>query len=134
MNTDHMVFVFGSNLSGIHGAGAAKYAHQSLGFPWGIGKGLKTGYHGKKSYALPTKGINIVEMNYAEVAGSVHNFIRFAKASPGLNFQVTQVGCGLGGFTKEDIAPLFKEAPDNCFFDTEWKDLLPDTSRFWGTF
>lgn len=131
MKHRNMIFVFGSNLSGIHGAGAAKAALRQ-GAQWGIGEGL-TG----KCYALPTKGLNITFMSLEEVQVSIQKFTRFAYDNPGAHFMVTQVGCGLGGFTKEEIAPFFEYAAyegSNCFFDTEWKDLLPDTAKFWGTF
>lgn len=132
MNNDDMIFVFGSNLSGIHGGGAAAYAQQHLGAKWGIGEGLMG-----NCYALPTKGINITFMTLAEVTESVKRFAEFAASRPETKFKVTQVGCGLGGFTKEDIAPLFygmAHDDSNCYFDTEWKSLLPSTAKFWGTF
>ena len=71
-----------------------------------------------------------------EVKHSVTRFISTAEFwyGKGAEFQVTQVGCGLGGFTKEQIAPLFKAAPDNCLFDDAWKDILGDRFKYWGTF
>lgn len=109
------IFVFGSNLAGIHGAGAAKHAHSSCGAVWGVGEGL-TG----NSYALPTKDENIQTRHILEVATSIQQFIRFARKHPELSFKVTRVGCGLAGFTSEQIAPLFQKAPKNCTFDPEW--------------
>lgn len=127
-----MIFVFGSNKSGIHGAGAAKYAHQKLGASWGIGEGI-TG----KCYALPTKGYKIEPMTKLDIRNSVNRFIMTAKAHPLDEFQVTRVGCGLGGHKDADIAPMFRDAPDNCLFDEFWKPWL-DTNeikrRYWGTF
>jgi hypothetical protein len=131
MKHHNMIFVFGSNKSGIHGAGAAKAALKR-GAQWGVGEGL-TG----TCYALPTKGINITYISLDEVEEAVQRFMKFAHDNPGAHFMVTQVGCGLGGFTKEEIAPLFEHAAyegSNCFFDTKWKDLLPKTAKFWGTF
>jgi hypothetical protein len=128
----HMIFVFGSNLSGIHGAGAARYAHKNLGAKWGCGIGL-TGH----CYALPTKGINITFMSLDEVRRSIQHFTSFAYQNQGADFKVTQVGCGLGGFRKEEIAPMFEYAAhemSNCYFDTAWKELLPENAKFWGTF
>lgn len=130
--TPEMIFVFGSNLSGIHGAGAARYAHTFKQAKWGVGEG-PTG----RCYALPTKGLSITFMDLEQVEVHANTFMRFADRNPDKDFQLTQVGCGLGGFTKEQIAPLFihaARAGSNVYFDTAWKDLLPDTAKFWGTF
>jgi len=127
-----MIFVFGSNKAGIHGAGAAKYAHQHLGAKWGIGEGL-TG----DTYALPTKGYKIERISILEIKHSIDRFINFATENPNDLFQVTRVGCGLGGKKDAYIAPLFRSAPDNCLFDEFWKPWLDkfDTKRkYWGTF
>lgn len=127
-----MIFVFGSNLSGIHGAGSAKHAHDALGAIWGVGEGI-TGY----CYAFPTKGYYIADMDLEDVKKSVANFTFVVGKLPNKAFKVTQVGCGLGGFTKEEIAPLFThlaEEGSNCYFDTAWKQLLPETAKFWGTY
>lgn len=132
MKRQHMIFVFGSNLSGIHGAGAARTALQTRGAKWGCGEGL-TG----TCYALPTKGLNISFMDLDRVHESVTKFMKYAYDNPGATFMVTQVGCGLGGFTKEEIAPLFEYCAyegSNCLFDSAWSDLLPETAKFWGTF
>ena len=122
-----MIFVFGSNKSGIHGAGAAKYAHKNLGATWGVGEGL-TG----KCYALPTKGPNINFIPLSEIGAAIQRFIQTATYTDD-EYQITQVGCGLGGFTKEDIAPYFRDAPDNCLFDEKWREILGDDKRYWGT-
>ena len=121
-----MIFVFGSNLSGIHGAGAAHYARHHHGAVLGVGKGPQG-----TSYALPTKGINISFMPLAEVEVHIDAFKDFAMDHPNVEFQVTQVGCGLAGFTKEQIAPLFKSSPSNCYFDLEWQPLLGDSHNYW---
>ena len=128
-DTSNMIFVFGSNRSGIHEAGAARFAAVHKGAEYGVGEG-PTG----ACYALPTKGYNITPISLDEVNVHVQKFIAYARENNQLDFQVTQVGCGLGGFTKEDIAPLFEFAPLNCYFDTAWKNLLPEGSMFWGTF
>ena len=129
MDTSNMVFVFGSNRSGIHGAGAAYQAHRFKRAEWGVGEG-PTG----SCYALPTKGYNITEISLDDVAYNIQTFVIYAQNNPHDNFQVTQVGCGLGGFTKEQIAPLFIFAPENCYFDKAWKDLMPLSFQFWGSF
>lgn len=123
-----MIFVFGSNKSGIHGAGAAAFAHKHLDAEWGVGEG-PTG----ACYALPTKGKKIEIISLEEIQKAVDNFIFFA-GSVGNQFKVTQVGCGLGGYKAEDIAPMFKAAPPNCFFDEAWRPFLGDDFNYWGTF
>lgn len=109
------VFVFGSNARGIHGKGAAKYAHSYYGAEYGVGEG-RTG----NSYALPTKDENLRPLHFLQVAKNITKFLVYAAEHPELDFRVTRVGCGLAGFTSEQIAPLFEGAPENCTFDPEW--------------
>lgn len=127
--TNEDIFVFGSNLSGIHGAGAAAFAANYRGAIWGKGEGLMG-----RSYALPTKGLNISHMGMREIKEHVNEFIHFASGRSDLSFQVTQVGCGLAGGLPEQIAPMFRHAPSNCRFDLAWKLWLPKDFKFWGTF
>jgi hypothetical protein len=122
------VFVFGSNRAGRHGAGAAAYAHKSLGAEWGVGEG-QTG----QCYALPTKDRNIQSRSLKEVRESVDRFISYANNHPELTFQVKRIGYGLAGFKDSEIAPMFANSPDNCEFDSAWKHWLP-TKKMWGTF
>lgn len=123
-----MIFVFGSNKSGFHGLGAAKYALNHKGAIYGIGEGLAG-----QSYALPTKGYKIERIGLGEIKWAVMRFINFANEHPEMDFQVTRVGCGLGGHRDEYIAPMFHYAPDNCFFDTVWNKYLKE-KKYWGTF
>ena len=115
------IFVFGSNLSGIHGAGAAKYARLHHGAIMGQGMGLQG-----TSYALPTKGLNISFMPLADIGRHVAAFISFAKIRPDLTFRVTRVACGLAGFKDEQIAPLFKDALPlkNVRLPKGWRHLI----------
>ena len=99
------ILVFGSNLSGIHGAGAARHAFMHHGAVMGQGIGLQG-----TSYALPTKGLNISFMPLTDIGRHVAAFISFAKIRPDLTFRVTRVGCGLAGFKDTEIAPLFRAA------------------------
>ncbi|PHS03650.1 MAG: hypothetical protein COA78_17530 [Blastopirellula sp.] len=112
-----MIFVFGSNLSGIHGAGAAKYALEKHGAEWGVGEGL-TG----QSYALPTKGLNIVDMTFDEVDESIVTFVNFAKDNPTLTFHLTPVGCGLAGHRKSDVWNTLKREglSSNVLLTSTW--------------
>jgi hypothetical protein len=122
-----MIFVFGSNLAGRHGAGAAKYAAQHHGAEYGVGHGV-TG----NCYAIPTKDRNLSVLPLETVKIYVNEFLGHAWNNSHTEFQVTQIGCGLAGFKPEQIAPLFAGATDNCLFDSAWKEWLPNV-RFWGT-
>lgn len=115
------IFVFGSNLSGRHGKGAALCARQKHGAVYGVGVG-RTG----SSYAIPTKGADtyLTPLSLTEIQGYVFEFIHYAKVHPELHFEVTRVGCGLAGYMDHDIAPLFKSAPDNCTLPEEWRVWL----------
>lgn len=127
-DTDKMIFVFGSNEAGIHGAGAARYAEQFKGAKYRYGVGLVG-----QSYAIPTKDMRIITLPIEKIASYVDEFIKIAEQRQDLEFQVTRIGCGLAGYEDSDTAPLFQLAPCNCFFDTAWKDYLGPNAQFWGT-
>lgn len=110
-----MIFVFGSNLAGRHGKGAARAARYDWGAEYGVGEG-PTG----NAYAIPTKDYNIKTLQLSVIALHVHKFIAYAKAHPELEFYVTKIGCGLAGYTEDQIAPMFKEAPKNCRLPEGW--------------
>lgn len=124
-----MIFVFGSNRSGIHGAGAAAFAHKNLGAEWGVGEGM-TG----NCYALPTKGHKIENLSLDAIHKHINDFLYFARNNPEKTFKVTCVGTGLAVWNHEDIAPMFISAPDNCHFDELWKPWLGNNVSYWGTF
>ncbi len=109
------VFVFGSNLAGIHGAGAAKTALLYFGARYGVGEGF-TG----QCYAIPTKDRNIETLSIEAIAKHVHKFLRVAALLPDKTFLVTKIGCGLAGYTPADIGPLFKGAPPNVILPKEF--------------
>jgi hypothetical protein len=123
------IFVFGSNEAGIHGAGAAKTAYQKHGARWGKSYG-----HYGDSFAIPTKDDIIKTLPIPVIKQYVEGFIAYAWGHPKLNFKVTCIGCGLAGLKHQDIAPLFKNAPSNCYFDELWKEWLGDKHKYWGTF
>lgn len=127
MNLDKLIFVFGSNLAGKHGAGAAKFAAKHKGAIYGQGEGLQG-----HSYAIPTKDFSIKTLPLIHVQISVEKFINCARTCTGREFQVTRIGCGLAGFKDEQIAPLFINAPDNCWFDEAWKPWLGENRKYWG--
>lgn len=93
------VFVFGSNLEGMHAGGAARMAYKHFGAVWGQGVGLQG-----QSYAIPT-----MQGGVDTIKPYVDEFIRFAATHPELFFYVTRIGCGIAGFRDRDIAPLFAE-------------------------
>lgn len=101
---ENEIFVFGSNLSGLHGGGAAKLA-MKFGAIWGQGIGLNG-----QTYAIPTMqgGVNTIKPY-------VDDFLLFTKAHPELKFLVTEIGCGIAGFTVKEIAPLFKTSINEEF-------------------
>ena len=113
---ENEIFVFGSNLAGFHGGGAARVAHQRFGAVWGQGVGLQA-----QSYAIPT-----MQGGVETIRPYVDEFIVFARQHPELTFLVTRIGCGIAGFTDEDIAPLFKEAlgTDNIILPATFLDVL----------
>ena len=113
---ENEIFVFGSNLAGFHGGGAARVAHQRFGAVWGQGVGLQG-----QSYAIPT-----MQGGVETIRPYVDEFIVFARQHPELTFLVTRIGCGIAGFTEEDIAPLFKEAlgTDNIILPATFLDVL----------
>ncbi len=94
------IFVFGSNLEGAHGGGAAATAYRHFGAIWGQGAGLQG-----NSYGIPT-----MHGGVEAIRPYVEEFIAFARSHPELHFLVTRVGCGIAGFRDEEIAPLFAEA------------------------
>jgi hypothetical protein len=104
---DNEIFVFGSNLSGIHGAGCAKTAMR-----WGAIYGNPSGLQGK-TYAIPTKDALVRRtLKISEIKPYVDEFLNFAEQHPNLIFLVTEIGCGLAGIHPQSIAPLFKRAID----------------------
>lgn len=104
---DNEIFVFGSDVTGNHNGGAALFAVRNFGAVNGQNFGLQG-----HSFAIPTTNVSL-----REIAQYVHKFIEFAKQHPESKFLVTRIGCGIAGFTEEEIAPLFKEAQklDNVY-------------------
>jgi len=94
------IFVFGSNLSGFHGGGAARLAYERFGAVWGLGVGLQG-----RSYAIPT-----MQGGVETIKPYVDQFRDFALEHPEYKFLVTRIGCGIAGFTPKQIAPLFATA------------------------
>lgn len=97
---ENEVFVFGSNLAGHHAGGAARTAMRKFGAKWGEGTGLH-----EQSYAIPT-----MQGGTDTIKPYIDDFIKFARQSTNTTFYVTRIGCGIAGFTDQEIAPMFKKA------------------------
>ena len=116
------IFVFGSNLAGIHGAGAALYAKKHHDAPyeknvtarWGKRGQYGVGMQGT-AYAIPTKDEWIKTMPLLSILPYVVEFLGYAKSHPELDFNVARLGCGLAGYADSDMAPMFSGATDNVF-------------------
>lgn len=126
------VFVFGSNLQGHHGGGAARTAMDKFGAQWGVGVG-PTG----QCYAIPTMqgGVETIEPY-------VDQFLEYAKNNPDTRFLVTRIGCGIAGFDDMQIAPLFEKAVNlpNVALPRVWWNIIGEECRTyrkekaWGTY
>jgi hypothetical protein len=113
------LFVFGSNLAGIHGAGSAKLAASRFQAKYGVGFG-KTGC----AFAIPTKDANIRTLPIKDIRKFVDEFAEYTKSSKE-RFFITRVGCGLAGYNDKQIAPLFRNCKyDRCNFPIEWANHL----------
>lgn len=113
MRRPREIFVFGSNLAGRHGRGAAREAYLKHGAEYGKGIGLVG-----DSYAIPTKDYYIRTLPLSVIKEHVGNFINFATRNPDLQFNITKVGSGLAGYNWDtEMRPLFpKKLPHNCRF------------------
>lgn len=119
MNTGENIFCFGSNESGIHGAGAAKEAR----LHWGAAPGFGVGPSGH-SYAIPTKDWAIRTLAPDVINFYVMRFLAYARLNSEKRFLVTAIGTGLAGYSHAEIAPMFHGAPSNCVLPEEWKEYL----------
>lgn len=118
---ENEIFVFGSNLAGSHGGGAARLAHNRFGAIWGQGVGLQG-----QSYAIPT-----MQGGVETIKPYVDEFITFAKENKHLTFLVTRIGCGIAGFRDNEVAPLFKDAIDaeNIVLPKEFFSVLSNEDK-----
>lgn len=114
------VFVFGSNLAGRHGKGAALFAQSARGAVAGQGEGRMG-----QSYGIPTVGYVMRQsLSLPDIAVYVDTFVDYARSRSDEMFQVTPIGCGLAGFSPIEIAPMFAGAPDNCVLPIEFKGVI----------
>lgn len=116
-----MIFVFGSNLAGRHGKGAAKFALLNHGAIYGQGEGIQG-----NSYAIPTKDKNIKTLPLPFIRTYVEKFKGYARQHPEMTFQLTPIGCGLAGYKYSDIGPMFKNSPPNVIIPDEFKGYIDE--------
>ena len=115
------VFVFGSNLAGRHGAGAAKFALHNHGAVYGKGVGLQG-----ESYGIPTKDAKIQSMTLNEIAPYIKEFVDHCIDNSQNVYMLTPIGTGLAGHSKSDILSLIQKCsplPSNIVFTKEWFNL-----------
>jgi hypothetical protein len=121
MQAPNAVFVFGSNLAGRHGAGAAKTARERYGAVQGRGEGLRG-----RSYGIPTKDRDLGPLAIEYIAYCVRRFLAIASAAQANSFVVTRIGCGLRGLPDSVVAPLFADAPSNCLLPIGWREMAKE--------
>lgn len=124
------IFVFGSNIQGIHGKGSARWAEKKFGARRGIGVGLSG-----QSYAIPTRtqiatpssgkgpGVQFRTLPITEIREHVEQFVAFAREHPELVFDVVRIGCGNAGYDDGQMAPLFHDAPANVKLPYGWRAI-----------
>lgn len=111
----NQIFIFGSNMAGRHGAGAAAQARRDFGAEYGVGEGL-TG----QCYAFPTLTENFQRVSNTQLKASRLMLYKTAEAHPDKEFLLTKVGCGLAGFSEATMKRLFKNAPANIRKPDGW--------------
>lgn len=111
------IFVFGSNLAGRHGKGAALFARQHRGAIYGQGEGLQG-----NSYGIPTKDERLRPRSLVDIAEGIRKFKEFATRNPELQFEITPIGCGLAGYSRSEILPFLLDIPNNCELTKEWNN------------
>jgi hypothetical protein len=117
----NQVFVFGSNEAGIHGAGAAKLAVEKFGAKMGMGYGLQG-----QSFAIPTKDTFIRTLSLDKIEFYIYSFLSEVMEYPDTEFLVTKIGCGLAGYSEEEIANLFKGKfiPENVILPESFFNII----------
>lgn len=121
------IFVFGSNLAGHHGAGAAKFAVSNYGAKYGVGVGKF-----RHSYAIPTKDCNIETLPLHIIRGYAEQFVEYACLTQDrYRFLLSAIGCGLAGYLPEQIAPMFIGIPQNVLVSAQFAPWFPEHTLAW---
>jgi hypothetical protein len=115
-NDGTCIFVFGSNLAGRHGRGAAFTAKKFWGAKNGVGEGLQG-----NAYGIPTKDRDLKVLSLSQIRKSVRRFVEFTYQHPNKTFLITAIGCGLAGYSPSQIAPMFHGLPGNCVLPREFR-------------
>jgi hypothetical protein len=115
------IFVFGSNLAGRHGKGAALFAVMQRGAVPGQGVGRMG-----NSYGIPTKDEALKPLPLEVIAEFASRFVDYARQHPDDVFELTPIGCGLAGYTPAQIAPMFRGTPDNVLMPWPFTEVLHD--------
>ena len=123
---ENEIFVFGSNQNGYHDSGAARVAMEKFGAIWGQGVGLQG-----QSYAIPT-----MQGDVKTIKPYVSDFYNFAVKHPEYKFLVTRIGCGIAGFSPEEIAPLFTNAIElnNVVLPKDFVDVIQEKNKWIESF
>ena len=117
--SERLIFVFGSNLAGRHGAGAAKWALENKGAIYGQGIGMQG-----DSYGIPTKDEYIETLSLQRIKIFVNHFMEYARNHPHMKFQLTPIGCGLAGYKPHQIGPMFVGVSDNVIVPPEFEEYI----------
>jgi hypothetical protein len=125
------MFFFGSNNLGIHGAGAAFVARRDHGAILHQGFGPQGNSFGIPTCSKPT-GEPGHDISFEDLKFYIQCSLLYAEMHPEKECIITQIGCGLAGWTAEQVAPLFAKAPENCLFDTAWEPFLGKGRKYWG--
>lgn len=113
------IFVFGSNLAGRHGAGSALHALKYKGAVYGQGVGRQG-----DSYAIPTKDWSLNRLSLDIINRHIYQFLEYAREHSQDGFYVVEIGCGLAGYDPKQIAPMFKNSPENVKLPQRFYDVL----------
>lgn len=112
------IFVFGSNIHGQHNGGASLLALEHFGAINGQAEGIQG-----RSYAIPTDG-----NSFEELKAAVERFNEYVVMHPQYRFMLTAIGCGTGGYSAEQIAPLFRQAYSfgNVYIPRQFLPYMPE--------
>jgi hypothetical protein len=116
------VFVFGSNLGGIHGKGAAEHAYAKHNAKLHTSQGFTS--RSLEAYAIPTKDANLRALSLARIEEYILIFLGVAASMPDYQFILTKIGCGFAGYENWQIAPYFRGATDNIVIPVDWIEIL----------
>lgn len=111
--SENEIFVFGSNGQGAHFGGAAATAVHKFGAKMGQAEGLQG-----QSYAINTMD------SKDEMFEQIERFLKFAEEHQELTFLVTEIGCGIAGYSPEQIAPHFKDHSKNVILPDSFTQIL----------